>query len=122
MPYIARNGYLLQKESIGNGQCVALVRELTGARPSSLWREGRSLQAALAAGDLPEGAAIATFHQGRYRNLPSGNHAAVFVRKVPGGVEIFDQWHRHKPSKRTIYFKQDRAGVAQQPEKYSVIE
>ena len=40
MPYIARADYAKQKEIVGNGECVTLLRHLTGARASSLWREG----------------------------------------------------------------------------------
>ena len=82
MPYIARADYAKQKEMVGNGECVTLVRHLAGARASS----------------LAKGTVIATFVNGRYQNLRQGNHAALFIRQVPGGIEIFDQWRNHTPA------------------------
>lgn len=35
MPYIANTDYAKQKEIVGNGECVTLVRHLTGATDSS---------------------------------------------------------------------------------------
>ena len=122
MPYIAKNGFANTSEAVGNGECVTLVKALTGAPASSLWREGAKVTELLASGDLAEGTAIATFINGRYRNWPHGNHAAIFVRSVPGGIEVFDQWHRHAPELRTIKFGRPGSGVAQRPELYSVVE
>lgn len=122
MPYIAKNGFANTNKSVGDGQCVKLVKALTGAPASSLWKEGAKLTDALAAGNLAEGTAIATFVKGRYQNLPHGNHAAIFVRSVPGGIEVFDQWHKHNPELRTIMFGRPGSGIAQRPELYSVVE
>ena len=71
---------------------------------------------------IAKGTVIATFVNGRYQNLRQGNHAALFIRQVPGGIEIFDQWRNHKPSARVIYFGRSAAGASNRPELYSVVE
>lgn len=122
MPYIAIADYAKQKEIAGNGECVTLVRNLTGARASSLWREGDKVTDLLEKGSIAKGTLIATFVNGRYQNLRHGNHAALFIRQVPGGIEIFDQWRNHKPSARVIHFGRSAAGASNRPERYSVVE
>lgn len=123
MPYVAKGNFTEKKDVIGSGQCVALVKELAGAPASSLWREGDKLVDVFKAKKLiPTGTAIATFEDGRYPNKPTGNHAAIFIRQVAGGIEVFDQWSGHSPSKRTIMFGHAAIrGAAQRPELYSVI-
>ncbi len=96
MPYIARADYA--KPIMGNGECVTLARHLAGARASSLWREGDKVPDLLEQGGIAKGTVIATFVNGRYQNLRQGNHAALFIRQVPGGIEIFDQWRNHTPA------------------------
>lgn len=122
MPYIARN-YANQKEAVGNGQCVTLVKHFSGAPPSSTWREGPKVMDLLSTpGAIASGTVIATFENGRYPNRSRGNHAAIFVRAVPGGIEVFDQWFGHAPSARTLKFGHaPERGAAQRPELYSVV-
>lgn len=122
MPYIARADYAKQKEIVGNGECVPLVMHLTGARASSLWREGDKVPDLLGKGGIAKGTLIATFVNGHYHNLRQGNHAALFIRQVPDGIEIFDQWRNHKPSARVIHFGRSAAGARNRPECYSVVE
>ncbi len=128
-PYIAKN-YTAQKAVVDNGQCVRLVQVLAGAPNTSLWREGTKISQYVNAlvlqpsAMVADGTAIATFINGRYPNLPSGNHAALFVRLIPGGkgIVVFDQWVGKLPGLREIYFgRPDSVGIAQQPEKFSVI-
>jgi hypothetical protein len=123
MPYVANGNFTETTAVIGNGQCVALVKELTGAPASSMWREGESLIALFEAKKMiPRGTAIATFVDGCYQNRATGNHAAIFIRQVAGGIEVFDQWTNHPPSKRTIMFGHAASrGAAQRPELYSMI-
>lgn len=122
MSYVANPEFPLKSKPFGNGQCVALVKALTGAPASSHWKEGMSLAEALRSGKIQSGTAIATFVDGRYPNWSHGNHAAIFVRAVTNGIEIYDQWHRHSPELRIIRFNRPAAGTAQRPERYSVIE
>ena len=123
MPYIAPEGYAEQKDLVGNGQCVTLVKQLAGAPAASLWREGEKvIELIKTAQPIAEGTAIATFVNGGYSNLQHGNHAAIFVCALAGGIEVFDQWVGHRPRKRILRFGlPETAGVAQRPELYSVV-
>ncbi|GJJ02900.1 hypothetical protein RugamoR64_34380 [Duganella rhizosphaerae] len=122
MPYIARN-YADQKELVGNGQCVTLVKEFSNAPSASLWSEGEKVADLVKSGRIASGTVIATFVKGRYQNHAHGNHAAIFVKAVPGGIVVFDQWRTHKPVERIIHFgRSGKIGAAQRPELYSVVE
>jgi hypothetical protein len=120
-PYIAR-GYGKQKDVVGDGHCVTLVKAFSGAPAASLWREGEKLdQTSIMR--LAPGTVIATFFDGRYPSRPHGNHAAIFVGPVAGGIKVFDQWKERSPSIRVLMFGRDPSvGVAQRPEAYSVVE
>lgn len=123
MPYIAREDYTEQTQVAGNGQCVALVRALTSAPPSSTWREGDKLTDLLEGNTyIAPGTAIATFFNGRYPNLAHGNHAAIFVRWVGNGMEVFHQWKGRKPHKAILYFGRRQAQAFLRAEHYSVVK
>ncbi|WP_256081229.1 BPSL0067 family protein [Massilia sp. YIM B04103] len=123
MAYTATGKFTSQKEVVGNGQCVTLVKKLTGAPASSLWKEGNSIWSLIAAGKtIPSGTAIATFFNGRYPNYSTGNHAAIFLRVVANGIEVFDQWTTVKPAKRTIRFGLSKTiNAVRRAESYSVV-
>lgn len=38
----------------------------------------------------------ATFVNGRYPNNPHGNHAAIVLKVMPGGIWVVDQWKEKK--------------------------
>lgn len=123
MCYVASCKFEDCTEAVGNGQCVMLVKALTGAPASSLWRQGEKVTDLLAAGkEILPGTAIATFFDGRYPNMAHGNHAAIFIRCVDGGIEVFDQWLGRKPRMRVLRFgRPASAGIAQRPEMYSLV-
>lgn len=122
MPHIARD-YKNQKELVGNGQCVTLVKAFSDAPAASSWNEGGKVSDLVKAGRISSGTVIATFVKGRYQNHSHGNHAAIFVKAIPGGIVVFDQWRNHKPEERIIYFgRASTVGAAQRPELYSVVE
>jgi hypothetical protein len=126
-PYIYRHADFSARHAyIGvDEECVALVRNLTGAPQHLQWTEGAKVREALKSPQgIATGTAIATFVNGRYLSLPHGNHAALFVRATPDGREIviFDQWRDHLPQQRTIYF--DRPGhhsASNRAEAFSII-
>jgi hypothetical protein len=89
-------------EVVGNGQCVAFVKEASGAPQTSLWREGVKVRGATT---LVRGTAIATFIKGVYPSRPSGNHAAIFVEQNDSGLVVWDQWAGQPVHERTIHFK-----------------
>ncbi|WP_082219545.1 BPSL0067 family protein [Massilia sp. NR 4-1] len=123
MPYIAKKNFTEQAQVFGNGQCVALVRELTGAPASSTWREGDKLVDLLEINvPIAPGTAIATFFDGRYPNWPHGNHAAIFLRWVSNGIEVFHQWKGKAPHRRVLYFGRSQAQAFLRAEHYSVVK
>ena len=65
MPYIAKSGFSNTTKAVGNGQCVKLVKALTGAPASSLWKEGKPITEALAAGELEHDPELRTIWFGR---------------------------------------------------------
>lgn len=123
MPYVASGEFTSQTTVLGNGQCVALVRALTGAPASSVWREGASIADLLECnGRIPIGTAIATFFDGRYPNWHHGNHAAIFLGWTANGMEVFHQWRGKAPHKRILYFGGRQPQTFLRAEHYSVVK
>ena len=107
---------------IGNGHCVALVRELAGAPHTSAWRPGRGLEPEWV---IPPGVAIATFQTGRYRNRTNGDsHAALFLayNSEPAGIAVLDQWLGRAPERRVIRWRNGAGKPADDASAYRVIE
>jgi hypothetical protein len=105
MPYIyAEAEALVGKPVIGNKQCVALVREFAGAPASSLWGGGKTIVRGTFT--MRVGTAIATFVNGKYSSLRTGNHAALYLGQDGGGIWVVDQWRRvDHIQKRYLKFK-----------------
>ncbi|CAM4072686.1 BPSL0067 family protein [Paracidovorax anthurii] len=92
MPYVYDKPKTLEDlPTVGNKQCVALVKMYAKAPPSSLWKEGAAVKGNTL---LREGTAIATFVNGRYPNQASGNHAALYVGQDASGIFVIDQWSK----------------------------
>ncbi|MCG2585604.1 BPSL0067 family protein [Massilia sp. TS11] len=122
MSYQADGDFTKQKKAFGTGQCVALVRALTDAPPSSLWREGGKLIDLLEANVyIAPGTAIATFSDGRYPNKSHGNHAAIFLRWVGNGARVFHQWKGKAPHISTLAFGVKEPKIFLRAESYSVV-
>lgn len=123
MPYVAKGNFIERDEVFGNGQCVALVRELTGAPASSTWREGETIVELLERNAyIAPGTAIATFFSGRYPNWAHGNHAAVFLGWAGNGIEVFHQWKGKAPHKRILYFGSKQPQAFLRAEHYSIVK
>lgn len=91
--------------SVGSGQCVGYVREVTGLPPVHRWRRGVLARGA----DLVPGTAIATFSpDGHYPNSMRGDsHCAIFLEEKDEGLLVLDQWLEAEPrpvSHRVIRF------------------
>ena len=115
-------------DKVGSKQCVALLQHYAKLPPTAMWKEGKSAYGALI---IAKGTAIATFVDGRYKSLPTANHAAFYVSQDAGGIWIMDQWadniKKPKVSKRYILKKGKlKNGQYVDPsnnaEAYSVIE
>lgn len=97
MPYTYEKvSELENNDMVGTHQCVALVQRYAGTPVTSAWRQGDAVVGNVL---LKKGTAIATFVNGRYANHAHGNHAALFVRQVPGGIYVVDQWKTKKGGK-----------------------
>jgi hypothetical protein len=105
----------------GDGECVALVQQLTSAGPTLRWRPG---QRVVDLSFLNPGAVIANFvfdgkGVGRFPNK-HGYHAALFVEFGPRNMttgrpsqfQIMDQWNGRKPNtvhERSVVSRGDRS-------------
>ena len=89
--------------TIGNGHCVAYVREATGLGHTSTWRAGPLARDALP----PAGTAIATFESGRYGEAgpTSSSFTAILMAIVPEGLLVWDQWVGQPVHQRVIRFQ-----------------
>jgi hypothetical protein len=91
--------------AIGSQQCVALVEYYAKAPApaATCWREGAAVKGSQT---LAKGTAIATFVDGRYPSLPTGNHAALYVSQDMTGVWVVDQYFGSNGiHKRLLRFK-----------------
>jgi hypothetical protein len=80
-------------DKVGSHQCVALVQHYAKVPPTGSWTEGDAVLGNL---KVVKGTAIATFVDGKYKSLPSGNHAAFLVSQDAKGLWIMDQWNNDK--------------------------
>lgn len=104
MPFVYADVDQLQNTAkVGSGHCVALVQHYAKAPVAASWSEGNAVFGNIA---LAKGTAIATFVNGKYPNLSTGNHAALYVSQDATGIWIMDQWTNNatkpKVSKRHL--------------------
>jgi hypothetical protein len=112
--------------SVGNGQCVSLVKAATNLGPTSTWQQGDAITPDNVA-SIPAGTPIATFQNGVYQNATNGNsHAAILLG--PGttadgqpGIQLLDQWVGHPASTRVIPFNAYNKTPANNGSSFSVI-
>lgn len=104
---------------VGNGHCVAYVREVTGAPHTSQWRRGEKVRG----GALPSGTAIATFDaNGRYANATDGSsHAAILISATDAGLVVMDQWQGQPVHQRTIRPKGGAGPACDDADRYHVV-
>jgi hypothetical protein len=106
---------------VGNGHCVAYVREAAGCPHTSMWFAGDLVRG----GNYQPGTAIATFDKktGLYGNHTDGrSHAAILVEEKPDGLMVTDQWKLHAVAQRLIRFKGGKGKPCDDGDQYRVIE
>lgn len=103
MPTVSTQHERHYGRSVGNGHCVAFVREVTGLPPTATWRRGERVRGS----SQPPGTAIATFDpDGRYGNHVDGrSHCAILLRENDDSLLVADQWVGQKVHSRTIQFR-----------------
>lgn len=101
MTHIAPHPETYAGRVVGNGHCVAYVREAAKLGHTSTWRAGDAPTR-----DTPAGTAIATFDDdGRYGNHTDGrSHAAILIAWEPEGLRVWDQWLGQPVHSRLIRF------------------
>jgi len=104
MPRVYQDVDSLQNSAIiGSGSCVLLVQRYVSVGHTSTWREGAQVRGNHS---IRKGTAIATFVNGRYPNLPTGNHAAFYISQDSGGMWIMEQFREplHNPNTGLLRF------------------
>ncbi len=104
MSFICKDVDSLQDQpKLGDGGCVDLIKKCIPALANvhtSLWRPGARV---VDVKNLPRGTAVATFVDGRYPGLKTGNHAALYLATSGAGFYAMDQWaKKEKISRRRI--------------------
>lgn len=88
---------LKDRKIFGNGSCALLVQHYAGLPKHNRWRQGLRV---VEQTNIWPGVAIATFENGVYPNLRTGNHVAFFVafgKRNPDGtaasIWVMEQYH-----------------------------
>ena len=119
MTYVCKTPESFEGKKVGSGQCVAFVQQVAKAPHTSFWVEGSKVRGAK---DLARGTAIATFVTGKYLNLPTGNHAAIYDSQDASGIWVWDQWLAQGcVKKRLIRFKNGSGSASNDGDRFSVI-
>lgn len=105
---------------VGNGHCVALIRECSNAPHTSTWRPGLRVMS-LKSHQVKTGSIVATFLNGKYPNK-TGWHAAVYISHDKQGIWVWDQWLGKAVHKRLIRSNNDKATASNQAEEYRLVE
>jgi hypothetical protein len=119
--WIAKHPERYQGKVVGNGHCVAFVREAALAPHTSEWRRGDSVRAIL--GDPQRGLVIATFDDnGRYGNHIDGrSHAAILIDRTDDGLLVWDQWVGQPVHIRSLSFRGGLGRAANDGDQYHVV-
>jgi len=125
MPYVADlaavarlEGSVVGEPGFTPGQCVAFVKKASGAPATAGWRKGAHVKSS----PPSPGTAIASFSGAGGTYSGGHGHAAIFVRLVAGGIEVWDQWVGHPVSKRVLHFKGGGGDYSNDGDLFYVIE
>jgi hypothetical protein len=103
-PFLAANAASYNGKTVGSGQCVAFVREASGAPETGKWVRGAKVKGNTG---LAKGTAVATLTVDGYANEVTGNHAAIFdgFADNNAGFYVWDQWTGQPVHRRLIRYK-----------------
>jgi hypothetical protein len=97
---VASNYSTMLGQSVGSGECVALVQATSDVGLTSTWTQGDVVQGNT---NLAAGTVIATFgSDGTYTNTYGESHAAIYLGQDATGIQVEDQWANHAATQRTI--------------------
>jgi len=111
------------KNSQGKHECVELVRGITNAPHTSLWRRSKRKVLEYQNNEILPGTPIATFdNKGQYP-LDGVKHAAIYLSHDPTGIIVYDQWNNQgKVKKRKIHNRKFITRNVNDANAYYVIE
>ncbi len=93
-------------QSVGSGQCPAIVQLYGGLPLVRHWRAGPKVRGNTM---IPYGTAIATFVDGKYPNWAHGNHTAIYLEQDDKwGVHVFEQFSGHVAQKRWLPYLDEK--------------
>lgn len=118
MSYVAPKPESYLGETVGDGECVAYVKESAGCPATSKWAEGIKVRGA----DIAVGTAIATFQDGKYKNVSGQSHAAIYIKQDKTGLTVYDQWAGQPVHERPISFKGGNGKPSSDGDAFAVIE
>ncbi|WP_244396048.1 BPSL0067 family protein [Beijerinckia indica] len=97
---VAQNYSSYNGQSVGSGECVALVQATSNVGLTSTWSPGVQVQGNT---DIAAGTVIATFgSNGTYTNTYGQSHAAIYLGQNSSGIQVMDQWLGQAAQTRTI--------------------
>lgn len=109
-------------KTVGNGQCVAFVRQAAGAPDAANWKPGVQVRG----NAVPRGTGIAAgWADGAYPDDRSGNHAAVYDGQDAAGLWVYDQWAGKRPKpvgRRYVPFRAGAGSPSNDGDAYYVID
>ena len=105
---------------VGNGHCVAHVRQIGGLPHTSFWRRGELVRGS----NCAPGTIIATFDDnGRYGNHVDGrSHCAVLLAENSDGLLVIDQWLAQPVHQRTIRYRGGAGAAVNDGDRYYTVE
>jgi hypothetical protein len=117
---LARDPHRHLGKPVGNGHCVAFVREVTDLGPTTTWRRG---DPARGSGAAPM-TAIATFDpNGRYGNHTDGrSHAAILLAENSDGLLVLDQWLGQPLHERVIRYRGGSGDAVNDGDRFYIVE
>jgi hypothetical protein len=120
VPYTATDHHRHSGTVVGDGHCVAYVREVCGLPHTSLWRRGDPVRGS---GCAP-GTAIATFDpNGLYGNHTDGrSHTAVLLSENSDGLLVSDQWRGQPVHQRVIRYRGGSGNAVNDGDMFYVVE